>query len=538
MTTFDLINDYNNISVYDMPTIKYQDICDKLRILIGSIVDTPEYYINGGESLLYIVYIEYNFKKKNYLILHIKNLLEIYCKTNNYFLQHLAETLLSDIFTVPYPFYFKSNFIYYIYTYLKSNLNMSKVDDDKHTFYEILSTFFMLHSKKLYLYKKSLPTYKPDEFITKLFSASLVGLAVGDSLGFLVEGQSREICERYVDEVIKTHLFLNYGIHKNFGHNGNPRYVSCDKSDEWAFKLGQYTDDTQLCRELIKSITMNKGEFNSSDFSDRLIMLIGKAGLLRPDTKVPNNNKLYIIDGIVGYGKTTVMTTQCLADGLPWEQTGVLIKSQGNGGCMRVAPLGVLFFEQPWRLREIASLQSLGTHGSSRCRATSVLIAEATRLACESKVYPWSFHIVKNPVIFCNRLKSQLMSVDMELANSVKLIPKWLEELNEQKLVHLITEKGLEMGDSLWDNGNVISASAVQTALFAVVCFLRYPDNYEQAICMAIRGGGDVDTTAAICGGIVAARTGEYLNVQVNDRGNWDIKELDNLANLARNSVL
>ena len=539
MTTSDLIKNYNSFSVCDMPTIEYQNICDKLRESIVSIVDTPEYYINGGESLLYIVYIEYNFKKNNYIQLHIKNLLEIYCKTNSYFIEHLARTLLSDIFTVPYPFYFKSNFIYDIYTYLKSNLKVA-VDDNSPTggFYEILSTFFMLHSKKLYSYKKTLPNYKPDEFITKLFRASLIGLAVGDSLGFLVEGQPRHICERYVDEVIKTHSFLNYGIHKDFGQTGHPRYVASDKADQWAFKLGQYTDDTQLCRELIKSLTIHKGEFNSSDFSDRLIMLIGKSGLLRSDTKVPTNNNLYITDGIVGYGKTTVMTTQLLADGLPWEQTGVLIKSQGNGGCMRVSPLGVLFFEQPWRLREIASLQSLGTHGSSICRATCVLIAEATRLACESKVYPWSFHIVKNPVIFCNRLHSQLISVDMKLAKTVKLIPKWLTEFNEQKLVKLITQKGLEMGDSLWADGNIISASAVQTALFAVVCFLRHPDNYEHAISMAVRGGGDTDTTAAIVGGITAARTGDYLNVQVNDRGNWSITELNNLANMARYSVI
>ena len=562
MSVIDIPREYDYITSKYNGNIrleKYNFLVEKLSILIPQVKNIPPYYMNTGGALLYIIYIEHKFKSSKYLIADIYSLLEIYCKTSEKFIASVVITVLSNIFIIPSPVKFTGECVYNIHTYLKNNLDKCILynshpqdinnpgDEDKllyenkhETFCELLSTFFMLYSNKIYTYKKSLPeNYKQDDVITKLFKASLIGQAVGDALGFLVEGQPRNICETYVSEVIKTHSFSNYGVHKDFGLRGQSRYIRDEYSNEWAFKLGQYTDDTQLCRELIKSISMNKGQFNPTDYTNRLIMLFGKAGLLTPDTAVPpNHNNLSITTGIVGYGKTTLATVQCLADGLPWDQTGVLIKSQGNGGCMRVGPLGVLFFEQPWKLREIASLQTIGTHGSSRCRASAVLVAEAVRLACESSIYPWSTHIVKKPTFFCARLSSQLRSIDMELAKTVKLIPEWLKELDEQKLVHIITQTGAKLGDSLWQYGNVISASAVQTALFAVTCFLKHPDNYEDTICMAIRAGGDVDTTAAIAGAIVAARTGNYLPVDVNDRGKWNLKELNNLAEFAMQNVM
>ena len=48
----------------------------------------------------------------------------------------------------------------------------------------------------------------------------------------------------------------------------------------------------------------------------------------------------------------------------------------------------------------------------------------------------------------------------------------------------------------------------VDTVPFCVWVAARHLDNYEAAIVNTIRAGGDIDTTAAIVGGIVALATG------------------------------
>ena len=62
---------------------------------------------------------------------------------------------------------------------------------------------------------------------------SLIGQCLGDALGFVVEGYSREICQEYVDEILLT---------DKAGTIGRSPHA-----------FGQYTDDSQLARTLIES---------------------------------------------------------------------------------------------------------------------------------------------------------------------------------------------------------------------------------------------------------------------------------------------
>jgi ADP-ribosylglycohydrolase len=76
--------------------------------------------------------------------------------------------------------------------------------------------------------------------------------------------------------------------------------------------------------------------------------------------------------------------------------------------------------------------------------------------------------------------------------------------------------------------------------LWSLYCFLKYPDNYLDAVCTAISAGGDTDTTAAMTGAISGARLGldaipSDLVAFVNDRGKWTAGDL---ARLARKATL
>jgi len=69
-----------------------------------------------------------------------------------------------------------------------------------------------------------------------------------------------------------------------------------------------------------------------------------------------------------------------------------------------------------------------------------------------------------------------------------------------------------------------IAPYATTTVMWSLWCFLNHMDNYEASIVSAIVCGGDVDSTAAICGAISGARLGidaiptRYLD-HLHDRG-------------------
>jgi len=67
---------------------------------------------------------------------------------------------------------------------------------------------------------------------------------------------------------------------------------------------------------------------------------------------------------------------------------------------------------------------------------------------------------------------------------------------------------GRSVEEAAYELGNGSRVTAQDTVPFALWTAAAYLDNYPAAITACIKAGGDVDTTAAIVGGIVAAYTG------------------------------
>ena len=84
------------------------------------------------------------------------------------------------------------------------------------------------------------------------FAGCLIGQCLGDALGFIVEGQPMTTCSRYVDDVVRT---------------GNTRELS-----RGYYLFGQYSDDSQLARELVISI-VDRGKFDPVDYAGRIAAL-------------------------------------------------------------------------------------------------------------------------------------------------------------------------------------------------------------------------------------------------------------------------
>jgi ADP-ribosylglycohydrolase len=142
-------------------------------------------------------------------------------------------------------------------------------------------------------------------------AGSLVAQALGDALGFLVEGHAPEVCAAYASEV--------------FSSEGPPPHR------RGPFDFGQYSYDTQLASELALSLGATR-RFVPEDFSEHVAALFAN-------------------ETIVGRGRVTEAAARRLIAGIPWDRTGEPSPSAGNGAAMRAGPVGFLSVDQAQMIR-------------------------------------------------------------------------------------------------------------------------------------------------------------------------------------------
>ena len=316
------------------------------------------------------------------------------------------------------------------------------------------------------------------------FTGCLIGQCLGDALGFPVEGCPPEECRSYVATVLR-------GSESSFLGRG-------------PFPFGQYTDDSQLARELIQSYVLS-GQFDPDDYAMRI------AAIFR--------------DGrIVGRGVATQEAALRLMDGVPWAEAGAPAPSAGNGSAMRAGPVGLLCWDDPEELIRTAHDQGRITHKDPRCCAGAVAVAGAVA---------WSLTRRRiTPARFVTDLAEWVGRMDSGFAAQLEKLLDWIE-LPPEEAVKPISIAGLP-GDRQPDWPG-ISPFVVCSVLWSLYAFLRTPADYWETICTAIAAGGDVDTTAAMAGAISGAHNGldaVPLRAARNlaDQGAWGYTELKDLA--------
>ena len=316
------------------------------------------------------------------------------------------------------------------------------------------------------------------------FMGCLIGQALGDALGFVVEGYPAAVCRRYVDEVLRA------------GRAG--------EAGREPFAFGQYTDDSQLARELLISYVA-RGTLDPADFAARVAALFAE-------------------NRVVGRGRTTEAAALRLAAGVPWQEAGTPAPQAGNGSAMRAGPVGLMFGHDDLdRLAQAAHDQGRVTHADPRCSAGAVAIAAAVAFAAAGRT--------PRPV----ELAGLAAGFDRSVAAEIENLDRWLA-LPPEAAAPEIARAGLQPGFSdLWDG---ISPFVTSSVIWSLYAFLRSPDDYWETICTAIAVGGDVDTTAAMAGAIsgayngIAAVPGD-LAARLGDRGEWGEAELAGLARRA-----
>ncbi|MCC3775612.1 ADP-ribosylglycohydrolase family protein [Streptomyces sp. UNOB3_S3] len=187
-----------------------------------------------------------------------------------------------------------------------------------------------------------------------------------------------------------------------------------------------------------------------------------------------------------GYGPAVNRMLRLVREGGDWrELAAALFKGQGswgNGAAMRIAPLGAWYADDPEQATHQAEISAYTTHQHREAVAGAMAVAAAAALAASP---------------------SGATGPEALLDGVIALVPR------------SAVQQGLRRARDMLDyaDTNTVAAvlgcgrrtSAHDTVPFALWAAARHLDSFEEAFWTTARAGGDVDTTSAIAGGVVAA---------------------------------
>ncbi|MHA1230687.1 MAG: ADP-ribosylglycohydrolase family protein [Candidatus Helarchaeota archaeon] len=282
------------------------------------------------------------------------------------------------------------------------------------------------------------------------FLGCLVGVAVGDALGEPFEG------------------FLQ---------------VQLDRIPNLELKYrGRYTDDTQLTLAVARALIESKG-FNREILIKHYIN--------------------WLSEPPIGPGYGCLSAIYNLAKGVIKPSD-----SGGNGTAMRVSPIGLLYHrdEDLELLKEFAKESSILTHNHWAATAGAIIVARAVAYVVKrSKIDRDDF--LETLITFIEESEyTEFREYLKDLKRFFEIPPK--EALKELGLKG-VKSPFIEIFNSPEIKGKgVISGFTIPTVLCSLYTFLLTPNDYMNSVELVIRGGGDTDTTAAICGAISGAFNG------------------------------
>lgn len=215
-----------------------------------------------------------------------------------------------------------------------------------------------------------------------------------------------------------------------------------------------------------------------------------------------------------GYGPGAVRMLAAVADGAEWRLAvqGMFggQGSFGNGSAMRIAPLAAYFAEDGYEaVAEQAALSAAVTHAHPEGIAGGIAAAVAGAYAWVNRGRR-SDEAVKRGLfeVVLQHTPSGEVRTGIERAATFEVTPPADPEVRllDHGMRTVPFDTAIRPLVRALGNGSRISCQ--DTVPFCLWMAARHLDDYEIAVVQTIRAGGDIDTNAAIVGGIVALATG------------------------------
>jgi len=313
------------------------------------------------------------------------------------------------------------------------------------------------------------------------YIATLLGCAVGDVLGMPVEiWKKEEISQIYgrITEPVPP-------IYVRTKDRGIIRKDSIKKNDKLKYHnnhlgYGDYTDDTILTLAIAESIA-DIGDLDIEEIAANHVAVYH-------ENMLPNGQ----YKG--GFGKTTMLALQDLANGKSIRDTGQL-QGPGAGPAMKMHPVG-LYMDATGKINEgfgFAQKISKITHKDPRSIYGGVLQAYSIYLLL-------SGNISKDDFLHSLSAQGYLEG----RADDRHTLPEkgslW------SRIEWIVNNKDATAEDAFNNLGN--SGLAWECHPFALFMFQKYWDDQIAGLIETVNWGGDCDTTGAIYGALCGARNG------------------------------
>jgi ADP-ribosylglycohydrolase len=229
----------------------------------------------------------------------------------------------------------------------------------------------------------------------------------------------------------------------------------------------RYTDDTEMALAITE--------------------VLGRHGRIRQPDLARSFARRYDLDSCRGYGPAMHDLLPAISMGIDWREASRQLfggeGSFGNGGAMRAAPVGAYFADDLARVVTEAAAAAEVTHAHREGQAGAVAVAVAAAWA-------------SNPTA----TGAQLLEIAIEHTPTGK-IRDGLECARQLAL-------DADPGYAAYQLGNGSRVTAMDTVPFCLWVCARHLTDYAAALWTTISVGGDIDTTAAIVGGVVALAAG------------------------------
>ena len=266
------------------------------------------------------------------------------------------------------------------------------------------------------------------------FTGCLLGLAVADALGAPYEG------------LTALDIFYRFGL---------PDALVKNPSGDTLY----YTDDTEMMIGLAETL----GERVTVD----------EARLVRAFAENYHPER--------GYGQGARRVIERMCRGKNWRALAATIfpgGSFGNGAAMRVAPVGLVFADDPDEVWRQAAASALPTHTHPVGIEGAQVLALAVALLVRAETF--------DRRAFYRTLRDRVVTEEF----------RW----------HLRVAAKLRPGDPVSGLGSTLHAH--RSVVTALACFANTPGDFEAAVGLAIGLGDDTDTVAAMTGALVGAFAG------------------------------
>ena len=230
----------------------------------------------------------------------------------------------------------------------------------------------------------------------------------------------------------------------------------------------QYTDDTTMALSIVEVLEQH-GRIDQDALAE---------AFARRYAREPNR----------GYGATAHLILRAIGRGCPWREASAAAfggeGSMGNGGAMRVGPLGAYFADDLDAVVQNARASAEVTHGHSEGQAGAIAVAVAAAVAGTLRGAGGA-------------------AGGQELIRAViDRTPPGATRLGLSEALKLPFDASVRVATEVLGNGSRVCA--FDTVPFAIWCAARHLDSYEDALWETVSGLGDRDTTCAIVGSIVA----------------------------------